>query len=183
MPKLASKALSKPFLLLILLVLIGFYGCVDRFVIDQKRPNPILSIPLFNNTTFEPLLEKALTPIFKTSLYERGWGINADVDQTAKVLVGQIVGFGRKPISLDQVGGAKEYRINMILKLALLDSKGGETGFSRTVEGVAEYIARSDSGDDRLAKDRAIREAGRDMAEQIANLLENFMAAQKDGRE
>jgi len=122
-----------------------------------------------------------LTPIFKTSLYERGWNITENSDQIAKMLVGQITRFGRQPISLDPVGGAREYRINITLKIGLVESKTGKESFSHTVEGVAEYIARAGSGDDRLAKDRAIREAGRDMAEQVTHLLENVIDQEKNG--
>ncbi len=180
--KILGKVLAALFPFFILSALIGFSGCAKRGAILTKAPSPRLVLPLFKNSTFEPLLEKTLTPIFKTSLYERGWNISENTDQIAKTLVGQITRFGRHPISLDQVGGAREYRINISLKIAVLESKGGEESFSKTVEGVAEYIARADSGDDRLAKDRAIREAGRDMAEQVADLLRNMIDQQKNGR-
>ncbi len=169
-----------PFLLFS--VLIGFSGCLQREAIPTKDFNSSLVVPLFKNATFEPLLEKTLTTIFKRTLHEQGWQVNENSDQRAKVLVGRITAFRRQPISLDQVGSVREYRIHIVLEVILLEAKGEEKRFSRTVKGAAEYIARSDSGADRIAKDGAIREAGRDMAVQVADLLRNVVNQSEKGR-
>lgn len=162
--------------LMLLTALIGFSACAHQPILAQQGHKPSLSIPLLKNTTFEPLLEKTLTSIFKTALYEQGWQINADDqsegDSSNKVLEGKITGFSRHPISLNQLGSVIEYRINMTIKVVLLGSKNRAKRFSRTINGEAEYIARSDSGEDRIAKDRAIREAGRDMADQLLAFLQ-----------
>ncbi len=180
------------FPLLMLSVLLGFSGCVYPRPIALNAPFSNLSVPLFQNATFEPLLEKTLTSIFKTTLYEQGWQVNAgasaqdDAQEKSKVLIGRITSFGRKPISLDQIGRAREYRINITLKVTLLKSKDGAERFSKLIEGEAEYIARPGSEEDRTAKDRAIREAGRDMAHRLlvlmqADLLQAVQNPEKEG--
>ncbi|MFQ5950400.1 MAG: hypothetical protein ACE5J1_06925, partial [Nitrospiria bacterium] len=73
-------------------------------------------------------------------------------------------------------GRVKEYRIKIGLQLRLHRSKMGEgpdgrKTFVTATEGSAEYIARSDPDADRIAENRAIREAGRRMAEEAADFL------------
>lgn len=141
----------------------------------QRGQGRVLMLPLFENETFEPILEGTLTQIFKATLFEQGWQLAPPKRPGTKVLLGRITGFGLQPIALNAVGGAREYRVVLALALVFLEAEGGPETFSMTVQGTADYIARPDPGSDRIAKDRAIREAGRQMAEQLAAALEGAL--------
>lgn len=138
-----------------------------------------LSIPLFKNATFEPILEKPLTQIFKKTFYGRGWNVQGGSDKSGMILFGRIAHFGRSPIALNSVGAAREYRVTIGMNVRILHEKMEEALVSKTVEGRADYIARPDAQEDRIAKDRAIREAGRSMAEEVASLLQMIVDQQR----
>jgi len=152
-------------------------GCSGRsgFLSSEDLPasrgnKKALAIPLFSNTTSEPLLERELTRIFKETFYGLGWNVkNKPKDDGATLLV-RITGFSQKPTVLTPTGGAREYQITINMAVRLLE--GEEETFSRTVGGLAEYITRSDTKTDRISKDRAIREAGRKMAEKVSAFLQ-----------
>ena len=140
-----------------------------------------VAIPLFENATFEPILEKRLTEAFKETFFSKGWKVVSDQSRASTVLTGRIVRFERLPLSLRQDGQAEEFRVKIGMEVRLLDSDKGQDGkavsLKRSAEGIADYIARADVAADRAAEDRAIREAGRKMAEQVADLLptKNFL--------
>lgn len=145
--------------------------------VDSAAAGRTIAIPLFENTTFEPILEKRVTETFKETFYSRGWKVVSDQSSASFVLTGTINRFERIPVSLNQEGLAEEFRVKIGMELRLLDSESGQKRngkpdlLKRVSEGVADYIARADVAADRVAEDRAIREAGRKMAEQITDLF------------
>jgi len=168
------------------LLLVGLAGCgyhegIRPAVAEIEPVKPpgrarhTIAIPIFENATFEPILEKPISQIFKETFFSRGWDITGDPKRAAVILKGRINRYERFPISLNPQGQAKEYRIKIGLQLRLHPSEGagadGEKTFVVATEGSAEYIARSDPGADRIAENRAIREAGRRMAEEAADFL------------
>ncbi|HLG21199.1 MAG TPA: LptE family protein [Candidatus Manganitrophaceae bacterium] len=154
------------FLLLFLLAGCGYH----RGIRADALPHRPIAIPVFENGTFEPLVEKRVHEIFKETFMTRGWNVVAEDGQAPLVLSGKINRFDRTPVSLNLSGQAQEYRLKIGLAFSLRE-KGGNPAAESTAEGSAEYIARSDAGEDRAAQDRAIREAGRRLAEQVADLL------------
>lgn len=136
-----------------------------------------IAIPLFENATFEPILEKRVTEIFKETFFSKGWNVVSDQSPASLVLTGRIHRFERVPLSLNRSGQAEEFRVKIGMEVRFLDSEsepkpdGKAVPAKRETEGIADYFARADVAADRVAEDRAIREAGRKMAEQVADLL------------
>jgi len=176
------------FSVLIITMLLNLSGCSTWKGADSKastlesvakgEADRAVIIPLFENATFEPILEKHLTQIFKETLYGHGWKVESHSATVTRVLIGQIIHFGRSPIALNAVGAARAYRVYIGLNVQLLKEEGGEVLFSMTLEGSADYIARPNAGRDRISKDRAIREAGRGMAEKLAASLQVVTSGQ-----
>lgn len=163
------------FLLLALLSGCGFQQGVDHRVTDLDRVrNPgrfrqTIAMPLFKNATFEPLLEKRMSQIFKETFISRGWNVTSAPGHADFMLRGHVKRFSRTPVSLNLQGQVEEYRIQIGLQFHLQQSGGKR--FVTSAEERAEYIARSDAKASRIAEDRAIREAGKKMAERLADLL------------
>ncbi|MFQ5597301.1 MAG: LPS assembly lipoprotein LptE [Nitrospiria bacterium] len=189
--KCLSGARSPLVICLAVFTIWAFVGCGARSGLDPEHSTPALTggkaagrrlaVPLFTNATFEPILDKQLTQVFKKTLYSRGWEILKDSESSEWTLLGRVTQFGRSPLSLDPVGAAKEYRVQIHVTLRLLRRNGGAALFSQTVEGSADYIARPDALGDRIAKDRAIREAARNMAEEAALLLQLALDSREMG--
>lgn len=141
--------------------------------VAEKRPSrqTLVAIPLFSNTTPEPLLEKQMTQVFKETLSRRGWRIEENKKKAMLTLSGRITGFRRTPISLTLLGAAREYRLQIGLEIRLLRPEYGKEERLHLLQGFAEYSVQPDAGRDRIAKERAIREAGQKMAEEITSLL------------
>ncbi|MFY9270492.1 MAG: LptE family protein [Candidatus Manganitrophaceae bacterium] len=137
---------------------------------DASDPLGTISIPVFVNTTFEPLLEKRITDVFKETFLTRGWEVTDGSGETGWLLTGLVQRFERIPISLQLTGRAQEYRIKVALEYTVVRS-GTLPGPKRVIEASAEYIASPEPLLDRAAQDRAIREAGRRLAEQVADLI------------
>lgn len=162
----------------VLFFLLVISGCTalnkGRSFSEEKSEGSlgVLIVPLFENETFEPILERPLTQIFKETLFEEGWVVVNPGKPGTQVLLGRIKSFGLRPISLNPVGAVREYRIDLGLSVEVLESAGGQAALSMAIEGRADYVARPDPGSDRVAKDRAIREAGRGMAEKLAAALQ-----------
>jgi outer membrane lipopolysaccharide assembly protein LptE/RlpB len=167
------------FLLLALLSGCGYQAGMDHgltdfdHVRDPGSSGQTIAIPLFENATFEPLLEKRISQIFKETFIARGWEVRSDPGRADLVLEGRISRYHRAPVSLNPQGQAREYRIQIGLKVHLQQSgeKRFETSPETSYEESAEYLARADAKASRSAEDRAIREVGRKMAEKLADLL------------
>ncbi|MFQ5580364.1 MAG: LPS assembly lipoprotein LptE [Nitrospiria bacterium] len=163
------------FLLFALLTGCGYLHGMNQGLSDLVRvrdPGSVrqtIAIPLFENGTIEPLLEKRISRVFKETFISRGWKVISDPEGADLVLKGRIKRYHRAPLSLDLQGQAREYRVQIGLHFHLEQKKGGE--FETSAEGRAEYLARSDAKASRSAEDRAIREAGRKLAGKMADLL------------
>jgi len=169
---------------LLVLAVLSFSSCgvqtglrSNSDAVSKASAGRVLILPLFENETFEPILERQLTQIFKETLFQQGWTVISRNQGHTKVLRGRITSFGLRPIALNPVGAAREYRIDIGLALVLLQEEGGAEDLKLRLQGMADFIARPDPGSDRVSKDRAIREAGRGMAEQLVVALEGVLDA------
>jgi hypothetical protein len=188
------SALRTIFRVILSLSFFTFLACGYHFGTGPERSDGAestgagrnIAIPLFENTTFEPILEKRVTEAFKETFFSKGWKVVSDQRHASLILTGRILRFERIPISLRQDGLAEEFRVKIGMEVRLLDSEkeptqeGKAAPLKREAEGIADYIARADVAADRVAEDRAIREAGRKMAEQVADLLptKNFFKSE-----
>jgi outer membrane lipopolysaccharide assembly protein LptE/RlpB len=130
-----------------------------------------IAIPLFENATFEPLLEKRVSESFKETFLKQGWRVVVQSNQAPLTLSGRVIRFDKTPISLNRIGQAQEYRITIGLEYMLLPKKGDRSQQKDHAEASAEYIANPDPISDRVAQDRAIREAGQHLAERVADRI------------
>jgi len=156
----------------ILLLLLSLTGCGYHNEIRSEVPlsGQTIAIPIFENGTFEPFLEKRITESFKETFLRQGWRVVSHPDQAPLLLSGRMIRFDRIPISLDRNSQAQEYRIIVGLEYTFRP-KGGEPPKQKDrVEASAEYLANPDPLADRAAEDRAIREAGQRLAERVADL-------------
>jgi len=121
-----------------------------------------------------------MTQVVKETLSRRGWQIEESQAKADLSLSGRVTSSGLKAISLSLLGAAREYRVRLKMKVRLLNAKDGKVLRVLTPEGLAEYRAQPDTARDRLAKDRAIREAGQKMAHEIALALSIFKKAKPE---
>lgn len=131
-----------------------------------------IAIPLFYNATSEPILEKELTQIFKETFYTQGWQVQNKHMETGKILRGRIIAFSVTPTVLGLTGGARAYQMKIILAVHVGQKDMVDAILEINLEGISEYTARPNSAADRAAKNRAIREAAREMAERTVIFLE-----------
>lgn len=157
----------------ILLLLLSLAGCGYHNGIRSDAPSPdqIIAIPVFENATFEPLLEKRVSESFKEIFLRQGWQVLGHSDQAPLTLSGRVTRFDRTPLSLNRIGQAQEYRITIGLEYTLLPKEADRSKQKDHAEASAEYLASPDPISDRAAQDRAIREAGQHLAEQVADLI------------
>lgn len=157
----------------LLLLLLSLAGCGYHSGIrsDATSPDQTIAIPVFENATFEPLLEKRVSESFKETFLKQGWQVVGHLNHAPLTLSGRVTRFDRTPISLNRIGQAQEYRITIGLEYTLLPNEGGRSKQKDHAEASAEYIANPDPISDRAAQDRAIREAGQHLAERVADLI------------
>ncbi len=137
----------------------------------QGTPEKIIAIPLFSNATFEPILEKELTRIFKSVFYQDGWEVKNHASGDDRTLSGKIIGFTQRPTALTSTGGARAYQIRIDMEVHLLQGLEQKKTFVKNISGISDYVAQPNATADRSAKDRAIREAGEAMAAQLSTLI------------
>ena len=156
----------------ILLLVLSLAGCGYQSGIRSEitSSDQTIAIPIFENATFEPLLERQVAESFKETFLRQGWRVVAHSDQAPLTLSGRVIRFDRVPISLNLIGQALEYRITIGLEYTFLPKTGDPPKQKDHAEASAEYIANPDPLADRAAEDRAIREAGLRLAERVVDL-------------
>jgi hypothetical protein len=129
-----------------------------------------VAVPLFDNRTFEPLLEARLTERVKSRLVSTGpWRLVNRPGVADLVIVGTVTGFGVTPVSFDETHSALEQRVTITVEVTA-ERRGREAGapaFRRTLTGTAEYAELGDTLRTRAAKNRAIEEAGDLLAQDL----------------
>ena len=129
-----------------------------------------VAVPLFDNRTFEPLLEARLTERVKARLVSTGpWRLVNRPGVADLVIVGTVTGFGVTPVSFDETHSALEQRVTITVEV-MAERRGraaGAPAFRRTLTGTAEYAELGDTLRTRAAKNRAIEEAGDLLAQDL----------------
>jgi outer membrane lipopolysaccharide assembly protein LptE/RlpB len=168
-------------------LLLPLFGCAYQSSLEKSPPSygmkepgqgvhsPIGSqmsrilIPVFQNRTFEPLIEDVLTRRFHQQVLLDGHlKLVADRDQADMILIGDLISFGQTPLSLDINNAALEYRIVLNLRLTLIDAKTKKVLWQKpSTAGNADYYVNVDATLNRAALDRAIDEASKDLAEDV----------------
>jgi len=150
-------------------------GC--GYTIVSKTPDEstlTLAVSLFENRTFEPLLEARVTERVKSRLVSSGpWRIVNQPTTADVVIQGVVTGFGVTPVSFDDANRALEQRVTITAEVTATrrgDSPGAPL-FRKTLAGTAEYTAQAESVATREAENRAIEEAGGFLAQELVSKL------------
>lgn len=128
-----------------------------------------LSIPVFDNRTFEPLIENTLTRRFRQQVLMDGhMKLVAIKENSDMILEGELISFGQSPLSFDSNNSALEYRISLVLKISLKDSKSNKILWQKSgITSASDYYVNVDASLNRAALDRAIDEASKVLAEDV----------------
>ncbi|HET6369585.1 MAG TPA: LptE family protein [Nitrospiria bacterium] len=118
-------------------------------------------VPIFENLTFEPLLERQAADAIKEELITRGWNVVNRAQDADAVLRGKILAFELIPLSLDPQGQVLEYRVHMTVSMVLTTPPpSSRLIWSESAwEENSDFRASSDPAVQRINEDRSIREA------------------------
>ena len=135
----------------------------------------ILAVPVFNNDTFEPILDKRVTEMVRREFLQAdGLTLVNDVGAAPLVLHGRVNGYGLQTLSFRQ-GQVNEYRVSIVATVRLEDTGARKTLWTETYTASAEFFQTADLATNRSRQDRATEEAARTMAENIVSrVLEDY---------
>ncbi|OGW63369.1 MAG: hypothetical protein A2638_04330, partial [Nitrospirae bacterium RIFCSPHIGHO2_01_FULL_66_17] len=115
------------------------YSAVSTPPVGEVRT---VAVPLFDNRTFEPLLEARLTERVKARLVSTGpWRLVNRPGVADLVIVGTVTDFGVTAVSFDATHRALEQRVTITVEITA-ERRGraaGAPAFRRTLTGTAEY--------------------------------------------
>lgn len=156
------------------LVLVAGGGCGYTTVATPAGHAPSIAVPLFENRTFEPLLDVRVTERVKSRLVATGpWRLVNRPGTADLVVRGVVTALGVTPVSFDRSHRVLEQRVTITAQITA-DRRNQAAGpaFQGTVTGASEYSEVGDTLQIRAAKNRAIEEAGDLLAQDvIARLL------------
>ncbi len=157
---------------LIPLIAILFSGCHAHAPLQPGPAKPPVAISIFENATQEPLLEKEITAAVKRGLLLEGFPLTHTPEEASYWITGQISRFEKIPLSLNLIGQAIEYRVQVGVSILLHQTDKTADAIRHEIEGVSDYRVQTDPLLNRAAQDRAIREAGGQIAEKILILFQ-----------
>lgn len=175
-PSRSAGALAAAALLLLALLATGC-GYQRTAAISALPPElRTIAVPTFRNRTFEPLVEAAVGGAIKQKLLaQRRLEILDDPDSADLVLRGTITTYTTAPLSFDESRSvALEYRVTIRADVALLQrGKATPLWDEAGWEAFGDYFVTADTAATRVARDAALAEASRRLAEDIvARVLE-----------
>ena len=146
-------------------------GCGYNMMSAPQEPGmESVAVPLFDNRTFEPILEARVTERVKTRLVSTGpWRVVNNPERAALVIRGAVTAFGVTTLSFDAADPSLpparplEQRISITADVTAESDQHAPLRVVLT--GTAEYTETSDSLQTRAAKNRAIEEASDGVAE------------------
>ncbi|MEW6684263.1 MAG: LPS assembly lipoprotein LptE [Nitrospirota bacterium] len=131
-----------------------------------------MAVPLFDNRTFEPLVEARVTDRVKSRLVSaRSWRLVNTPERATVVIRGAVTAFGVTTVSFSADNRPLEQRISITADITT-ESKTDAPPLRVTLTGTAEYTETSDSLQTRTNKNRAIEEAGDGLAEALVARLD-----------
>jgi outer membrane lipopolysaccharide assembly protein LptE/RlpB len=130
--------------------------------------SPKIAIPVFTNRSLEPNLETKYTSYMQ---YEFGAGSGAQVvrdkDEADMVLAGQIIAISIPTLAFT-LQGTQESRVTVFAAVTLEDRKTGKLLWRQNVSASSEYFVTSDLQFNRVLQTRALEQAGRLIAQDVA---------------
>ena len=134
-----------------------------------------LAVPVFNNDTFEPVLDKRVTEAIRREFLQAdGLTLVNDVGAAPLVLKGRIKGYGLQTMSFRQ-GFVNEQRVNLAVTVTFEDTSTRKVLWQESYQTSAEFFQSADLATNRSRQDRATEEACQAMAEHIVSrVLETY---------
>ena len=130
-------------------------------------------VPIFENLTFEPLLERQAADAIKEELITRGWNVVNRAQEADAVLRGKILAFELIPLSLDPQGQVEEYRVHLTVSMVLTTPPpSSRLIWSESAwEETSDFHASNDPAVQRINEDRSVREASRRLAVRLSRKM------------
>ncbi len=161
---------------LVLAVFVALAGCGYDFG-GAGKPGAArglqLAVPVFNNETFEPVLDKRVTEFLRRQFLQAdGLTLANDAAAAPYVLKGTVRSYGVQTISFRQ-GNVNEQRVTLMVEVRFESS--GRVLWQENYQTFAEFFQTSDLATNRSRQDRATEEACQQMAEHIVSrVLETY---------
>jgi outer membrane lipopolysaccharide assembly protein LptE/RlpB len=127
-----------------------------------------ISIPIFTNDTFEPLIEYELTSALKTEVaYNGRWAVTDSPGAGLKV-AGRVAGFELLPLSYDISERIQEYRLKILMDVSVTDTATGKVVWREAgMEAFADYRVTEDITKSKINKSEAIKKASKNFSEEF----------------
>lgn len=145
-------------------------------------PLPRLSIPNFENKAFEPNLELKYTAYarkeFSAGSGARVVNVSEPTDYTLK---GAITSVTLPTLAFSITEGTQESRVTVTVKANVEDAKTGKVVWSQAATASSEFFITNDLQFNRVLETRALEQAGRLIAEDLATRFLVFLDSKRAG--
>jgi len=135
-----------------------------------------VSIPMFTNDTFEPLIERELTSALKDEIALDGRWVLTDAKDADIAVAGRVVSYELQPLSYDIKERIQEYRVNIKTEVKVTEVRTGKVIWKENgIETFSEYRVTRDITKSKIGKGEAIKKASKDFADEfIIKVLDSF---------
>jgi Lipopolysaccharide-assembly len=156
---------------------VGLAGCSDvalRPGLPDYMSN--LSIPVFQNRTAQPEIENEITQEVNQGFLVDGRMELTDSDKANAILEGTIIQYLLEPLLLDVHNTPQQYKMRIILRLSLKDTKAGQSLWSEDAfeESTTYYVANNLSitpEDEQTARRRLVKQLSQRI---VSKVIEGF---------
>jgi hypothetical protein len=150
------------------------YGC--GYSAGRKSPAfrpgvASVAIPIFENTSSEPLIETALTEAIREKFINDGRLRVVPEKEADLVLRGTIKGYGIRTLAFDASDRATESRVIVDVGVDVIDRRGGRKTVSFDLQARSEFTVSEVLSQMEKAKEAAEMRAFRELADRLTELL------------
>ncbi|TAJ23166.1 MAG: hypothetical protein EPO64_11785 [Nitrospirae bacterium] len=141
-------------------------------------PAPRMTVPNFQNKTFEPNLELKFTNYTRHE-FSAGGGVEVVTNREGAdlVLKGEILSVSMPSLSFTQTG-TFESRVVVTVRAVVEDTHSGKTVWDQRATATSEFFITNDLQLNRVLQTRALEQAGRLIAEDLAT---RFLSSRESG--
>ena len=148
----------------------------------SAAPQPRLSIPNFENKAFEPNLELKYTAYARKEFAAGSGARVVNVSEpTDYILKGAITSVSLPTLAFSITEGTQETRATVTVKANVEDARSGKVVWSQAATASSEFFVTNDLQFNRVLQTRALEQAGRLIAEDLATRFLVFLDAKRAG--
>ncbi|MGA2192137.1 MAG: LptE family protein [Nitrospirota bacterium] len=134
-----------------------------------------VSVPLFVNNSYLPLLEEDVTAALKDELALDGRWVLTDTDKADLLVTGVVKGVDLAPLSYDKNQEVMEYGLDMVVEVKVTDLKTSKVVWKNTMNSFCGYRVTPDVTKTKINKEEAIKKASQNFAEEfVVRVLDSF---------